>query len=46
VFPVKYEHHLHIKSEAIHVTGRGGPYMCVSLDVGALSTYKKAKLSP
>jgi hypothetical protein len=26
VFPVRYEHHLHIKSKAIPVTGSGGPY--------------------
>jgi hypothetical protein len=28
VFPVRYDHHLHIKSNAIPVTGLGGPYAC------------------
>jgi hypothetical protein len=28
VFPLRYEHHLHIKSEAILVTGRGGLQGC------------------
>jgi hypothetical protein len=27
MFPVRYEHHLHIKSKAISVTARGGLYV-------------------
>jgi hypothetical protein len=26
VFPVRYEHHLHIKSKTLRVTGCGGPW--------------------
>jgi hypothetical protein len=43
VFPVWYEHHLHIKSKAIPVTGRGG-HSCVSYVVPTSYAHKKVKL--
>jgi hypothetical protein len=27
MFPVRYEHHIHIKTKAAPVTGRGSPYI-------------------
>jgi hypothetical protein len=33
VFPVRYEHHLHIKSKVIPVTGRGGLYVRVYCEI-------------
>jgi hypothetical protein len=33
VFPVRYEHHLHIECEAIPVTGRGGLQRCEMLRI-------------
>jgi hypothetical protein len=45
MFPMRYELHLHIKSKAIPVSGRGGRTY-VSNEVRTSSTYKKEKLSP
>jgi hypothetical protein len=33
MFLVRYEHHVHIKSKAIIVTGRGGLYGCELLRI-------------
>jgi hypothetical protein len=45
MFAVRYEHHLHKKSKAIPVTGRGVLYVC-SCEVQTSSTFKKVKLFP